>query len=735
MKPTRLASLAALSILLTTGCDKKSDDSAVAQKLAELERKANEATERNRQLEQENQEQKLAAERDAIERERLQIEEERQKIEQQQTDANADEAEKLREREQALAIREGKAEQLQESLEEKEDEIQQRVVELSDRDRDLAGREAISLEKEDVQSAPVGDYGMFYDSLSSYGSWFETPDYGYVWQPVIVRESSWRPYTRGRWACSDRGWTWMSDEPFGWATYHYGRWALLRDRGWIWVPGSEWAPSWCSWRSSSSHIGWAPLPPETLAYRRHHWDSTVDATFGIGSLWFSFVETRNFGRPILHHCLPYNQNNIFIQQTVNITNIYSQNNRIICGGPKYNDIRSETGGTLPFYRLDLDRHDRPGRNAYDMKHRIHGDRLRVAAPDMDVAWNHGLKPGHIKGRLDNITVERPEALRPEIADHFRKNFEEHRLEADESISKMGGKEQFNRQRMEQFETNRRQLEEQARVTAAARETKGKNGRDNNGRINVLPKVADLPAKENEEALRNQQLEHAKQQQLEAQRDQLERAKLEQQEARRQQLENAQRDQLERAKLEQQEARRQQLENARGDQLERAKQQQQDAQRKQLEKAQREQAERAKLEQQQQQQQDAQREQAERTRQQQENQREKLENARREQAERSRQQQQDAQREQAERARQQQQDAQREQAERARQQQQEAQREQAERARQQQQEAQREQAERARQQQQEAQREQTERARQQQQEQLERAKKQQDEQDTRNRRGR
>ncbi|MEI6176501.1 MAG: DUF6600 domain-containing protein, partial [Verrucomicrobiota bacterium] len=519
MKPTRLASLAALSILLTTGCDKKSDDSAVAQKLAELERKANEATERNRQLEQENQEQKLAAERDAIERERLQIEEERQKIEQQQTDANADEAEKLREREQALAIREGKAEQLQESLEEKEDEIQQRVVELSDRDRDLAGREAISLEKEDVQSAPVGDYGMFYDSLSSYGSWFETPDYGYVWQPVIVRESSWRPYTRGRWACSDRGWTWMSDEPFGWATYHYGRWALLRDRGWIWVPGSEWAPSWCSWRSSSSHIGWAPLPPETLAYRRHHWDSTVDATFGIGSLWFSFVETRNFGRPILHHCLPYNQNNIFIQQTVNITNIYSQNNRIICGGPKYNDIRSETGGTLPFYRLDLDRHDRPGRNAYDMKHRIHGDRLRVAAPDMDVAWNHGLKPGHIKGRLDNITVERPEALRPEIADHFRKNFEEHRLEADESISKMGGKEQFNRQRMEQFETNRRQLEEQARVTAAARETKGKNGRDNNGRINVLPKVADLPAKENEEALRNQQLERAKQQQLEAQNEQ------------------------------------------------------------------------------------------------------------------------------------------------------------------------------------------------------------------------
>ena len=80
---------------------------------------------------------------------------------------------------------------------------------------------------------------MFYDSLSSYGSWFETPDYGYVWQPVVVRDSDWRPYTRGRWACSDRGWTWISDEPFGWATYHYGRWALLRGHGWVWVPGSR----------------------------------------------------------------------------------------------------------------------------------------------------------------------------------------------------------------------------------------------------------------------------------------------------------------------------------------------------------------------------------------------------------------------------------------------------------------------------------------------------------------
>jgi uncharacterized protein YraI len=36
-----------------------------------------------------------------------------------------------------------------------------------------------------------------------------------------------RPYTVGRWVFTDRyGWMWASSEPFGWATYHYGRWGF-----------------------------------------------------------------------------------------------------------------------------------------------------------------------------------------------------------------------------------------------------------------------------------------------------------------------------------------------------------------------------------------------------------------------------------------------------------------------------------------------------------------------------
>src|SRR4029453_3193212 len=54
---------------------------------------------------------------------------------------------------------------------------------------------------------------------------------------------------------------WVSDEPFGWAAYHYGRWGYAEDIGWYWVPGKRWAPAWVSWRRSANHFVWAPLPP------------------------------------------------------------------------------------------------------------------------------------------------------------------------------------------------------------------------------------------------------------------------------------------------------------------------------------------------------------------------------------------------------------------------------------------------------------------------------------------
>src|SRR5690349_21189041 len=75
---------------------------------------------------------------------------------------------------------------------------------------------------------------FFYDNLSG-GNWIDVADYGYCWQPeVAVSNADWRPYADGYWAYTDEGWTWVSYEDFGWATYHYGRWAHLADEGWVW---------------------------------------------------------------------------------------------------------------------------------------------------------------------------------------------------------------------------------------------------------------------------------------------------------------------------------------------------------------------------------------------------------------------------------------------------------------------------------------------------------------------
>src|SRR5690349_16984308 len=87
------------------------------------------------------------------------------------------------------------------------------------------------------------DLGFFFDSLSPYGHWMQTPAYGWAFVPDVAT-TNWRPYTDGQWLNTDAGWTWLSNEPFGWATYHYGSWDLNPDYGWMWVPGDQWAPAW-----------------------------------------------------------------------------------------------------------------------------------------------------------------------------------------------------------------------------------------------------------------------------------------------------------------------------------------------------------------------------------------------------------------------------------------------------------------------------------------------------------
>ena len=207
----------------------------------------------------------------------------------------------------------------------------------------------------------------------------ETGDYGYVFQPrQAIQSRDWRPYTNGHWIYTDAGWTWISDEPFGWATYHYGRWIRLRSLGWVWVPGEQWAPAWVSWRKGNSYVGWAPLPPEAQFDRQtgiHNW---ADNYYDIGPEHYTFVPAEQFGGKLnIQVILPPERNVTIIHQTINVTNITYNNSVVIDQGPSYEELRAQS--TQPIERFRLERsHD-----LADERPTFHGD--VVALPSVEVS--------------------------------------------------------------------------------------------------------------------------------------------------------------------------------------------------------------------------------------------------------------------------------------------------------------------------------------------------------------
>jgi hypothetical protein len=106
----------------------------------------------------------------------------------------------------------------------------------------------------------VVELGFFYDELSPWGDWIWTPPWGRVWRPWGVG-FGWVPYSHGRWVYTELGWSWISYWEWGWAPFHYGRWRCDPVYGWVWVPGTVWAPAWVVWRHGPGWLGWAPLPP------------------------------------------------------------------------------------------------------------------------------------------------------------------------------------------------------------------------------------------------------------------------------------------------------------------------------------------------------------------------------------------------------------------------------------------------------------------------------------------
>ncbi len=256
---------------------------------------------------------------------------------------------------------------------------------------------------------------FFYNNLNNGGSWVDVGDYGYAWQPdIAVSNRNWRPYTDGYWAYTDVGWTWVSNEDFGWATYHYGRWARVRGQGWVWVPGREWAPAWVSWRTGGDHVGWAPLPPrrgyradEEVVYQGRSINGYVDIDFDIGPSYYNFVDIRYIGGSGLRsRILPPAQNVTYINNSVNVTNITYNDSRVYNYGPDYERLSAYS--TEPIQRLKIQRETNADFAAVAQSNnfsRVQGDTLMIAAPQQLKAAAKTAAPAQVKTKIAQDQLE------------------------------------------------------------------------------------------------------------------------------------------------------------------------------------------------------------------------------------------------------------------------------------------------------------------------------------------
>ena len=132
------------------------------------------------------------------------------------------------------------------------------------------------------------------EDLDDHGIWRSVPEYGDMWMPTGVPDD-WAPYKSGHWVwVAPWGWTWVDDMPWGYAPFHYGRWAFVGG-GWGWIPGpfggpAIFSPAMVAWIGGDGFmsggelvVGWVPLGPGELFIPGFH----------ASALYFARLNARN----------------------------------------------------------------------------------------------------------------------------------------------------------------------------------------------------------------------------------------------------------------------------------------------------------------------------------------------------------------------------------------------------------------------------------------------------------
>ncbi len=131
--------------------------------------------------------------------------------------------------------------------------------------------------------------------LARFGAWSLGPDDATVWTPAKL-PPGWQPYQQGAWSWnSPWGWTWIDDQPWGFAPFHYGRWLSVKGR-WAWTPGRwgatrpVYAPALVGWFGGPSltvgdvpAVGWVALAPDEAMFPAYavsakYWNALGDAS-------------------------------------------------------------------------------------------------------------------------------------------------------------------------------------------------------------------------------------------------------------------------------------------------------------------------------------------------------------------------------------------------------------------------------------------------------------------------
>jgi len=215
----------------------------------------------------------------------------------------------------------------------------------------------------------------FYDQLSPYGDWINSPDYGYVWRPYFDNPESFRPYSsNGNWVYTDYGWTWSSGYDWGWATFHYGRWDFDNYLGWLWIPGYDWAPAWVSWGSYDNYWGWAPMGPNVFVqsnwYAPDPWWTFVPQNHFCSSNWNRYI----YERPV-HYTNITHITNVYVGDNDHYNHDNRNNQNSWYNGPRVADVERYSSSRIR--RMEVGESERPERTG------IHNNRLDVYRPTVE----------------------------------------------------------------------------------------------------------------------------------------------------------------------------------------------------------------------------------------------------------------------------------------------------------------------------------------------------------------